>query len=331
MDYSHESVNFLDTMIFIKDGCIHSSIFRKSTDKLNLLRYSSFHPSHIRDSIPYSQALRYHRNCTDPDDRDSHLNELRQALKRNGYNANLINRQFRRAIQKDRNDLLARVNGRTSSDRTPLIVTYHPHLNKLRNITRDLQHIFDEDPILSCIFPEPPILAFRQPPNLKNMLVRSRLSFVGEDDLRGSIQPCGHARCKTCPIICRDVSIKRNNVNFDIRGNYDCKSSNVVYLIRCKHGCSSAWYIGETKTALTTRMNGHRSSIHHPKAHLPVGLHFSKEGHSENDMMLSVLAGNLVDTKKRKILEMKLIYKFKTHQTGLNRDLGFMAHYTMSR
>ena len=73
-------------------------------------------------------------------------------------------------------------------------------------------------------------------------------------------------------------------------------------------------------------MNGHRNTIRN-KSTLPVGEHFSSDGHSENDMRINILQGNLHDTHNRRTVEQKLIAKFRTHEHGLNRDLGFMSRY----
>ena len=334
MNYSRESINFLDTTIMIKDDRIHTSLYRKPTDKLSLLNFSSFHPTHTRESIPYSQALRYHRICDDADDRDQHLGELRKALVHQGYNPHLVSQQFRRAVRQDRNFLLHNKRDHsTKSNRVPLVVTYHPHLNRLRNIIRELQHIFDSDPHLSRIFPEPPILSFRQPANLRSILVPSRLPHGGGAivSYSHSTRPCNRPRCMTCPLISSDVSISRGNVTFNFFDSFDCTTSHVVYLIRCRRGCSNAWYIGETKNALSVRINGHRTTIKHPKPHFPVGVHFSLEDHSASDMIVNVLVGNQYDIHRRKMTEMKMIHKFDTHNNGLNKDCGFMSHYVLSQ
>ncbi|XP_067843025.1 X-ray repair cross-complementing protein 5 isoform X2 [Heptranchias perlo] len=96
-----------------------------------------------------------------------------------------------------------------------------------------------------------------------------------------------------------------------------------------REGCPRAWYIGETMQTLRQRMNGHRATIAKQEGSLPVGEHFSSHGHSSTDLRVSVLQGGLRDTRQRKIVEQKLIAKFRTHEDGLNRDLGFMSRYTL--
>jgi len=61
INYSKDSVNFLDTTTYITDCKIHTKLYSKPTDKKQYLHFSSCHPAHVKKAIPYSQALRYRR------------------------------------------------------------------------------------------------------------------------------------------------------------------------------------------------------------------------------------------------------------------------------
>ena len=63
MEVSEESVNFLDTTVKLMDGQIVTDLYTKPTDSHNYLWYSSAHPRHCKDSIPYSPFLRIRRIC----------------------------------------------------------------------------------------------------------------------------------------------------------------------------------------------------------------------------------------------------------------------------
>ncbi|XP_078084813.1 uncharacterized protein LOC144503794 [Mustelus asterias] len=291
-----------------------------------MLHFSSFHPKHVKEAIPYGQALRIHRICSDEEDRNRHLQTLKDALIRTGYGARLIDQQFRRATAKNRTDLLRRQT-RDMVDRVPFVVQYFPGVEKLRHLLRNLQHVIDEDEHLAKAIPTPPLLAFKQPRNLKQTIVHSKLPSLQENSDHDTTQPCHSNLCKTCRIINTDAIISRENTIYQVHGTYSCNSANVVYLIRCKKGCPEAWYIGETMQTLRQRMNEHRSTITRQDCSLPVGEHFSSHGHSALDLQVSVLQGGLHDTRQRRVTEQKLIAKFRTHEDGLNRDVGFMSHY----
>ena len=76
-EISKERISFLDTEIYIKNK-LHTKIFRKKTDRQTFLNINSEHPKSLKNSIPYSQALRIKRICSTKKDFDHHLRELRE-------------------------------------------------------------------------------------------------------------------------------------------------------------------------------------------------------------------------------------------------------------
>ncbi|XP_065424163.1 uncharacterized protein LOC135975776 [Chrysemys picta bellii] len=88
LDQSTQAVHFLDTTVLISDGHINTTLYRKPTDHYTYLHASSFHPGHTTRSIVYSQALRYNRICSNPSDRDKHLQDFYQAFLY--YNSHLL-------------------------------------------------------------------------------------------------------------------------------------------------------------------------------------------------------------------------------------------------
>eukprot|EP00061_Rhincodon_typus_P001950 g16223.t1 len=130
MDYSLESVPFLDTLISIRENHLSTSIYRKPTDNLTMLHSSSFHPKRIKKAIPYGQALCIHRICSDEEECDGHLKVLKDTLIGTGYDAQLIDHQFRYATAKNHNDLIRRQT-QDKTDRVPFIVQYLTEVEKL--------------------------------------------------------------------------------------------------------------------------------------------------------------------------------------------------------
>ena len=327
MDYSKERIPFLDTLVYTNNGSIETSLYRKPTDNITFLRHSSFHPRHVKEAIPYGQALRIHRICSQTAERDKHLQILKDALLRSEYDARLIDKQFRRATLQPR-ALLLNTERTETTPRVPFVTQYFPGAEKLRPIIRNLQHLLDNDDRLSKAVPDSPILAFRQPANLKQLIIRSKLPSQPDMDNTSTTRPCNSILCKTCAIIDPVSTIRRADISHTTHGTYTCNSTGLVYLIRCQKDCENAWYVGETCQTLRQRMNGHRSTINKQDSFLPVGEHFNLPGHSHTDVRVTVLQGNLHDTRTRRITEQKLIAKFRAHSDGLNRDLGFLSRYT---
>ena len=76
-DYSDRSINFLDVQISISDnGEISTDLYTKPTDTHQYLQATSCHPNHTKKGIPYSQALRILRICSDLDKAKERCDEL---------------------------------------------------------------------------------------------------------------------------------------------------------------------------------------------------------------------------------------------------------------
>ncbi|CAH2223570.1 Hypothetical predicted protein [Pelobates cultripes] len=157
----------------------------QSTPRCSYLHSSSFHPSHTKQGIIYSQATRYHRICSDPNDCNSHLNVLSQSMRQKGYKPKTITKQINSAVKTPRTRLL-QYREKKICTRVPLVVTYNPALEEIRKIIKDLQPILTEDETLKNIFPETPILAFRQSPNLQQKLINRRLPTDGKNEENGT-------------------------------------------------------------------------------------------------------------------------------------------------
>eukprot|EP00061_Rhincodon_typus_P007383 g29031.t1 len=116
-------------------------------DNLTMLHFSSFHPKHVKEAIPYRQALHIHSICSDEEKHNRCLKMLKDALKRTGYNAQLINRQFRCATVKNSNNLLRRQTQDTTEG-VPFVIQYFPGAEKLRHVLHSLQHVIKTTNIL---------------------------------------------------------------------------------------------------------------------------------------------------------------------------------------
>ena len=170
---------------------------------------------------------------------------------------------------------------------TPFVVTYHPDLPPLNRILLRHQCLIELTPRLKGALPEPPLVVYRRPSNLKNLLVRAAIR--GPQHPHEGTSRCGQPRCKTC------VHIKSGNrfrsattgEEFRVKATADCRTSNVVYLIECSR--CSIQYVGETENALRIRLTGHRSDIHHRRLDRPVAKHFNLLDHSLDDLTIMII------------------------------------------
>eukprot|EP00061_Rhincodon_typus_P004582 g22928.t1 len=143
MDYSSESISFLDTCISIRDGHLSTSFYCKPMVNVTMLHLSSFHPKRIKEAIPYGQALRICRIFLDEEERDRPLKILNDAILRTGYIAQLVDRQFWHATAKTRNNLLGKQT-QAAIDREPFVIQYFPGMERLCHVLHSLQHVIND-------------------------------------------------------------------------------------------------------------------------------------------------------------------------------------------
>ena len=90
-------------------------------------------------------------------------------------------------------------------------------------------HFLKVDEKIGGIFVQPPICASKQPPNLRQLLIRNTITA---NELEYN-KPYGKHRCKVCKPINTATNVFINHKTVK-PGNYNCDSVNVVYLIHCK-------------------------------------------------------------------------------------------------
>jgi acetolactate synthase small subunit len=87
----------------------------------------------------------------------------------------VIESGFSKASEIDRNDLLE-YKEKKINKRVPLVITYHPSLEKISGIVRHHWKEMEKSETLTKLFPKPPVVAFRRPKSIKDTLVRAAVS-----------------------------------------------------------------------------------------------------------------------------------------------------------
>eukprot|EP00061_Rhincodon_typus_P006403 g27014.t1 len=97
------------------------------------------------------------------------------------------------------------------TDRILFVVQYFSGTEEPSYVLCSLQHVIDDDKHLAKIIAMPSLLAFEQPPNFKQTIVRSKQSSLPENIDHNTTQPCHGNLCKTCQIIDMDATIAREH------------------------------------------------------------------------------------------------------------------------
>ena len=170
-----ESLTFSDTSCATQNGKIVTDLYRKKTDRNQYLLTSSCHPAHTTKNIPFSLALRIVRICSKPEDRNTRFKELRELLLSREYKPGLIDSAINRAKQIPRTEALKKVERAKTSKRPVFVVSYDPRLPSITKIVTRHWRTMHQDPYLADVFPLPPLVAYRRPPNIRDKLIRAKV------------------------------------------------------------------------------------------------------------------------------------------------------------
>ena len=138
------------------------------------------------------------------------------------------------------------------------------------------------------MFPDPPMLAFKQPPNLRSMLIRAKLATKSRPSrINIGTHKCGK-ECKVCSYIDQSNEIKSNVTSECIRykSDFSCTTVGVIYLITCTK--CRIQYIGQTSRKFNTRMKEHILSIKNCEDNV-IGTHFNSTGHSLDNFSVQII------------------------------------------
>ena len=204
-----------------------------------------------------------------------------------------------------------------------MVTTYHPSLKDLHKIlTSHIPKLLD-NPRLAKEFSEPPIVSFRRPRNIKDLVVRTRLDNPLPN---AGFSTCSNARCLLCKHTQNSETFKSSTTgkSYKILGQFSCNTNNCIYLITCK--LCGKQYVGET-TNTRLRINNHRSTIKTKRVTEPVGEHFNIEGHVWQDMQVVIIDHNSTWTdSQRKSKEKSWMHRLKScRPDGMNKLNDFLC------
>ena len=174
--HSTQQTSFLDMKIHIRsDRKLSTTLYRKPTDCATLLHFHSNHSLKFKESIVFSQVLRYNRLKADDNLLQKELYSLTISLLAGKYPLDVITHKISKALLHSRETLLREPSKKESSPRTlPPIVTPYSIVGKcFSQSVRDRWHIIENDPQLHSIWPSQPITAYHKIESLKVILIHS--------------------------------------------------------------------------------------------------------------------------------------------------------------
>ena len=256
-EWSKTSINFLDVTVSLIEGVIETDLFINPTDSHQYLQSSSCHPFHCKKGMPYSQAVRLNRICSETNSFDKRCDDLERFLLERRYSSKLVRKEIIRARKISRNELLDKEKSQGSVSKLKFNVTYYPVLRNVKSQLKELHVILACDEDHKKVFPEVLIIDFKNNKNLKTHLARATLPDVNEV---GRGEPSGGKRppCQLCSNMKNTSTFKSKHSNevYQIKKNFNCNSKMVVYLIKGR--VCGKQYNGSTVTKFRARANNYK-------------------------------------------------------------------------
>ena len=303
-NFSETSLEFLDLRIMIVDGRLETELYVKPTNLQLFLDYESNHPTHCKDAIIYSQALRVIERCSKPGSAEPHLENLRDKFLTRNYPDKIVTDQFRKASSKQRKDIIFQQRKQTvKDDKVRLIFTYNKSNPPLHQWVRQSKKLLTTPHAkeLSSKFQ----ITTRQPKSLARLVsgVREKTEHNKQED-PGCFK-CSRGCKVSCPRLKETKTFSSSNTKktYRIRDRLDCDSSFVVYLITCTR-CSGQ-YVGKSVTTFKKRHSNHKCEVKTKKGGL--GQHYGGQRQCcYTDMSITLI--EQVEQGNRKLLADRELY-----------------------
>ena len=335
--HSAKEIPFLDTVIFKNQHKgLSTKLYTKPTDRASYLHKTSYHPKSLKDSIPFGQALRVKRICSEKSDCEEGLKSLKEKFIQRGYEGKDIENQFGKLTKITRTELLTRTQ-RTRSSRIPLCITYNRTLPNIKSAIDNNWNLLQINNNLAKTFQQKPVTCYKRNKNLRdligqNQLRNNKLILPGNKILQGYSQAClSKANNLCCQQVISTQTFRSDTTGkeFYIRHKLKCHSKYIIYLGFCVL-CKKHQYVGKAESTFNIRLNNHRKDANKEKS-IPFDEHFRCANHNFTKHARFILIEQIKDMTKskeaiRKILEDREDFWMKKLETitpnGLNIQLN---------
>ena len=166
----------------------------------------------------------------------------------------------------------------------PLVTTYNPQTLFISGIANWNCHFLQSNERLAKLFKERPLIAYRWPKSLRDMLVSSKPRTKTTNDkakIKNGCRPCNKPRWGWCLHIEKTTTFTGTNQAdrmFDITVN--CQSAFVIYITECS--ICKLQYVGKSETAFNLQLNDHRNHIKRGFSDCKLTEHFLHNSRTNN-------------------------------------------------
>ncbi|XP_074633997.1 uncharacterized protein LOC141892561 [Acropora palmata] len=178
-EISEMETTFLDTSIykglrFQHDALLDVRTHFKPTETFQYTHFSSSHPPGVKKGFIKGEALRLLRTNSSKELFEEKIKNFKSHLIERGYPENLIITTLSEVIFEDRKLALQRKQ-KENKRILPFVTQYQPSVPNLKQILMKNWHLIEQQPFLSEIYKDTPLISYKRGRSLKDILVRAKL------------------------------------------------------------------------------------------------------------------------------------------------------------
>lgn len=179
-EISEENAIFLDTEIskcYTNAGrcTLDIKCHSKPTDTFQYLQRNSCHPGSVFKSFITGEMHRRLRNTNNIDMYNKQLKAFKLRLINRGYSAEEISMCYRKLKFNDRKNVVYRMKHKTCMNKLMFVTKYHPDAKYLNSVFKKHWQLIENDAVLSKLFPQGIMTAFRKGKNIADLITRNKL------------------------------------------------------------------------------------------------------------------------------------------------------------
>jgi len=155
---------------------------------------------------------------------------IREHFKNLYYPDSVVDQAIAKAAQLSTDEAIQPTT-KSDSDVIPFVCTFNPSLANIGKTVNQYWGLFKNSvkEIVKCR----PVIEYKRPSNLQDILVHSHLNRTVNKDCK--ISKCCRARCTHCKYITESKHFSSSVLCRYFKVKHTCSSSDVIYLITCKN------------------------------------------------------------------------------------------------
>ena len=200
---SPRKIVFLDAMLYKdENNNIQTTLYCKPTDQQAFLHAKSEHPRSLKNSIPYSQALRLKTICSTSTEFDKNCAIIKQKFLDRQYKEEALDEQIKKVDRIERKELFT-CKEKNNKNRIPLSITYNRTLPNISKIVNRNWNILQINTEFHGVFQATPMIAFKRSRNLQEIIgghtvKQGKVFQKNLARINGKSVPCSSTRPSLC-------------------------------------------------------------------------------------------------------------------------------------